>query len=235
MSAARHLGLDVAEDFLATTERGDSAFVSVRYDRVERDGRWVRLHQEDICQALSIPPDNKYQKDRGPGIAHIADLIRTFPDARDREESSRRFFEAIVFNVAAVGTNAHAKNYSILLDGDRVRLAPLYDLGSHAPYPSRGGAALESAMSVGGEYKLHSIGLPRLIAAGARLGVLPDESEARAHTILSGISDAYRQAAADAVDALGRHPFISLMVDSIDEHAVERGWRSKRTTTDFGG
>ncbi|MHA3724015.1 HipA N-terminal domain-containing protein [Leucobacter sp. HY1910] len=34
-------------------------FVSQRYDRELRGGVWHRLHQEDLCQALSVMPDRK--------------------------------------------------------------------------------------------------------------------------------------------------------------------------------
>lgn len=61
MSAARHLGLHVANDFMITTDRDDHAFVSERYDRAEHNGRWWRLHQEDFCQAMAVPLLNKYQ------------------------------------------------------------------------------------------------------------------------------------------------------------------------------
>src|SRR5690606_23377918 len=105
----RHLGLVVADDFVTTTTRGDHAFVSVRYDRAEIDGRWRRRHQEDLCQALTIPPEKKYQADGGPGIATIAQLLSSNPDAADARDNARRFFDAIVFNVAALGTDAHAK------------------------------------------------------------------------------------------------------------------------------
>nr|WP_274636878.1 HipA domain-containing protein [Microbacterium bovistercoris] len=62
-----------------TTERRHAVFVSTRYDRRLEDGRWHRLHQEDLCQALSVPPDTKYQFEGGPGIAAIARLINSSP------------------------------------------------------------------------------------------------------------------------------------------------------------
>ena len=32
------------------------------------DGITVRLHQEDFCQLLNVPPKHKYQEDGGPGV-----------------------------------------------------------------------------------------------------------------------------------------------------------------------
>lgn len=45
------------------------AWVLVRFDRTwTRDGRLLRLPQEDCCQALCIPPTLKYQSDGGAGM-----------------------------------------------------------------------------------------------------------------------------------------------------------------------
>jgi len=225
MAAARHLGLHVASDFMIRTERGDKAFISERYDRVQFDGQWRRLHQEDLCQALAVPPSQKYQSDGGPGIAAIAQLFAGLPDGEDRRINAARFYDAIVFNLAAQGTDAHAKNYSLMLDGDRTRLAPLYDLGSHAPYPTRGGTPLTLAMSVDGEYRMNAVGIDALVKAGVKLGLDRDLALARAQHITTGIVDAYRQAADDARLELGTDPFIDVLTARITDYAEERGWR----------
>lgn len=224
MSAARRLGLTVADDFVMETVRGDAVFVSVRYDRVLEDGRWMRLHQEDVCQALAVLPAQKYQADGGPGIADISDLFRTATHAPDRAMNAERFFDAVVFNFAALGTDAHAKNYSLMLSGDRATLAPLYDLGSHAPYPSRRTGGLELAMSVSGEYSIDRIGTRDLIAAGIRLGLDPSHAENRVATITRGIVEAFSDAASEARDALGKTEFSEALVMGIREHATQRGW-----------
>ena len=226
MSAARHLGLRVAKDFVTTTDRGDHAFVSERYDRVERDGRWVRLHQEDICQAMAVPPQNKYQSDGGPSINQIAELFRGLPDAEDRRFNAGHFYDALVFNLAAQGTDAHAKNYSFMLNGDRATMAPLYDLGSHAPYPTKNNQPLQLAMAFDGEYRLSAVGIEALVRAGVKLGLDRDSAHDRAVTITAGIVDAYKEAADDARGQLGSHEFIDEMVNSIERYARERGWYS---------
>lgn len=48
-----------------------------RFDRKRSiDGSWViRLPQEDMCQALAVPPAFKYESDGGPGIKTIMDLL----------------------------------------------------------------------------------------------------------------------------------------------------------------
>lgn len=224
MAAARRLGLHVADDFVVTTKHGQSAFVSRRYDRVEIDGRWSRLHQEDLCQAMGVAPSQKYQADGGPSIGRIARLFDGLPDADDRRHNSARFYDAIVFNLAALGTDAHAKNYSLMLDGDRATLAPLYDLGSHAPYPTANGAALALAMSIDGEYRIDAIGIDALSKVGRTLGIDQEVARDRAVEITSNIADAFSGAAAQACASLGDHPFIAELADAIADYARARGW-----------
>lgn len=51
--------------------------VGQRFDRrLASDGRWwLRLLQEDGCQALGLPPGLKYQSDGGPGITDLMALL----------------------------------------------------------------------------------------------------------------------------------------------------------------
>ncbi|MEV8240587.1 HipA domain-containing protein [Microbacterium testaceum] len=231
MAAARHLGLDVAESEMATTSEGDDVFISRRYDRTFTGERWARLHQEDLCQALGVEPDKKYQSDGGPGVGKVADLFRGLPSGSDRQSNSRGFFDALAFNLAAVGTDAHAKNYSLLLNGSRATLAPLYDLGTHAPYPTPEGQPVKLAMSLDGEYVVDRVGENALQVAGRQLGLGPDEALLRARKILRGIVSAFDQAAVDAIRVLGNVPTIARVRDAIADNARARGW--VESTTDI--
>src|SRR5690606_20084959 len=88
-----------------------------------------------------------------------------------------QFYRGFVFNIVAGCTDAHAKNYSLMLDGAAVKLAPLYDLATYAAYGD-GQPSIESAMSVGGEYRFSRIGAADLVAVGKQFGVptdAPDE------------------------------------------------------------
>ncbi len=198
MRAAELLGNEVAQSTLVRIE-GWNVFVTRRYDRELRDGEWRRLHQEDLCQALSVAPDKKYQhRYGGPGLADIARLIRSLPFEADRIAAGEGFYRAFVFNILAGCTDAHAKNYSLLLSGPSVRLAPLYDLASYAAYWD-GEARLNSAMNVGGEYGLEHIGETMLIAAGQQFGV---GSEAReiVEGVRAGMLEAFESACAELED-----------------------------------
>lgn len=153
LAAARQLGLPTANTRIETFE-DESAIVVERFDRSIRDGALVRVHQEDLCQALSIPPARKYQSDGGPTPGQIAELIRSTIPGPDAETDVWRFADALAFNWLIAGTDAHAKNYSLLLAGNQIRLAPLYDIASILPYDDSDGYKVKLAMKVGDDYQL---------------------------------------------------------------------------------
>jgi serine/threonine-protein kinase HipA len=99
-----------------------------RYDRVQQAGRWRRLHQEDFCQALGKPPAAKYESNqtgvRGPKLADMFALARKAMQAPD----VLALLDQAVFNILACNTDAHAKNYSIMISARGFQLAPLYDV-----------------------------------------------------------------------------------------------------------
>lgn len=106
-----------------------SYFLIARYDRHHEGERWVRLHQEDFCQALGKPPSAKYERNRtgigGPGIADMVNIVRRHALATD----VLQLFDAVVFNILACNTDAHAKNYSLLISAaPKMQTAPLYDV-----------------------------------------------------------------------------------------------------------
>ncbi|PWE77136.1 serine/threonine protein kinase [Bradyrhizobium sp. SUTN9-2] len=157
LQLARELGLPAAETKVMRFEQ-EIAIVVERYDRQVSGNDIIRVHQEDICQALGIPPTKKYQNEGGPAPADVVKLLRTY--STDREADVETFVSALIFNWLIGGSDAHAKNYSLLLgSGPLVRLAPLYDIASILPYDHVGQRKVKLAMKVGGEYKLDHIGL----------------------------------------------------------------------------
>ncbi len=169
LQLARALGLIVPNSSVVRFQ-DEIAIVVERYDRARAGGRWVRIHQEDMCQALGLHPTRKYESDGGPGVQRIVELLRE--QSSSPEEDVQSFVDAIAFNWLIAGTDAHAKNYSLLLGQNGVvRLAPFYDLASILPYPSVDMSKVKLAMKVGGEYRLRNIGLRhwQKLAAASRL------------------------------------------------------------------
>ena len=109
-----------------------SVLVVERFDRRwTKDGRLLRLPQEDCCQALSISLSRKYQSDGGPGIVPILQLLR---GSDDPLADQRSFLKANIVFWLMGATDGHAKNFSVFLrPGGRFRLTPLYDVISAQP------------------------------------------------------------------------------------------------------
>jgi serine/threonine-protein kinase HipA len=153
---ARQLGLAAAASTVQSFG-GEIAIVLERYDRIEREGEWLRIHQEDVTQALALPPSRKYESDGGPGAAQIIALFRDASSEPDADVA--RFVDALAFNWLIAGTDAHAKNYSMLHGiGPVVRLAPLYDLISFLPYRGFFQREATMAMTIGGEGRVDVVG-----------------------------------------------------------------------------
>lgn len=226
MDAARRVGLVVARTEVVRFEH-ETAIVVDRYDRRIRDDEIVRIHQEDLCQALGLPPSSKYQNEGGPGPKEISVLLRQVMPPRIADDAVWRFLDALAWNWLIAGTDAHAKNYSLLLSGGEVRLAPLYDVASALPYDVHEGR-LRFAMKVGGDYRVypHRNTWPR---AASELGLDPDSVLARVRTLAAAAPDAFRDAATSpAIAALAR-PLPSRLVDRVADR-VERCQRLLSTT-----
>ena len=105
-----------------------------RFDRAWMDGgQWIaRLPQEDFCQALGYPPDQKYEKDGGPGMEACLRLLDGSADA-EVDRLSFQLTQLAFWLMAA--SDGHAKNYSLFLQqGDAYAMTPLYDVISVWPY-----------------------------------------------------------------------------------------------------
>lgn len=103
-----------------------------RFDRLwTGDQRLLRVPQEDSCQALSVPPNLKYQSDGGPSIADILKLLR---GSDEPLSDQRSFLKANIVFWLMGATDGHAKNFSIFLSpGGRFQMTPLYDVISAQP------------------------------------------------------------------------------------------------------
>ncbi len=133
MRLAAVVGLKVAA--VEPRGAGGRPFLLVeRYDReTDAKGRIRRLHQEDFCQALGIPPENKYPSEGGPGFKDCFDLVRQACTAP--APSILALLDAAIFNVILGNADAHGKNFSLLYAHGSISLTPLYDLLCTVAYP----------------------------------------------------------------------------------------------------
>jgi serine/threonine-protein kinase HipA len=152
---ASRLQMPAAKTWVLTLD--EPYIVSERYDRLPAATPSAfpgRIHQEDLCQALGLLPAKKYQEEGGPGIRQTIQLVRR--ESSEPETDVERFLKANAFNWLMGGTDAHAKNYSLLIAPEgEVRLAPLYDLSSQAPYPDL--ISQRVAMRIGEHYDIAEV------------------------------------------------------------------------------
>ena len=124
---AKRMGIPAPE--VTTGTAGERTYLLVkRYDRTDVGGRCRRLHQEDYCQTLSKPPSAKYETNqtgtRGPTLKDMFDVSRRHMPPTEIV----RLLDTVIFNLLACNSDAHAKNYSIMIRAGHASLAPIYDV-----------------------------------------------------------------------------------------------------------
>ncbi|MBJ7283920.1 MAG: HipA domain-containing protein, partial [Akkermansiaceae bacterium] len=190
-----------------------------RYDRLWRGDRCHRVHQEDICQSLAIHPDRKYQNDGGPGARDIAALLRD--QSTETAIDLAAFADALIFNWLIAGTDAHAKNFSLLIaPGPQIRLAPLYDLASALPYPQRIDLQkAKLAMKIGGSYRLREIRRSHWESCARDLRMPANDIIGRAESMIERMAQAVPQVAGllhtEGID----EPVVGRLVDALAAHS----------------
>jgi serine/threonine-protein kinase HipA len=218
---AARLGLPAARSSVLTLHQ-TTYIVVERFDRLPPAAGSLfvqRVHQEDMCQALGLMPGRKYQQDGGPSIADIVTLIRRVSSSPDTDVD--RFLDANAFNWLIGGTDAHAKNYSLLISaGDEIRLSPLYDLSSQLTYPEL--IEQRVAMKIGGQYDIPLIGFSewQALASACRVNheTLVNRLRHLGDTLPDVISAARDQALTDGLN----HEVITTLATSLIVHAKAR-------------
>ena len=135
MGLATAMGLSVAPAEVRVVD-GRPFLLVERYDRrAEEDGTVRRLHQEDFCQALGVPPARKYASDGGPGFSRCFDLVRKV--CARPASAVLGLLDAAIIQVLIGNADAHGRNYSIRLDPTgAATLVPLDDLMCTVAYPN---------------------------------------------------------------------------------------------------
>lgn len=198
---------------------GHTVIVIERYDRLWRENCCMRVHQEDTCQSFAVHPDRKYQNEGGPGARKLAALLRD--QSTSPANDVQAFADALIFNWLIAGTDAHAKNFSLLVaPGSQVRLAPLYDLASVLPYPQRiDPQKAKLAMKIGSSYRLREIRRNHWEACARDLRMPANDLIGRAESMIECLIDAAPKIANALLEEDLDDPVIRRLVDSIDAHA----------------
>ncbi len=171
-------GLSVAPCRIATFG-AHKVLVVERFDRRLSANRrfWLRLPQEDFCQATGTPPALKYENDGGPGIRAIMGLLH---GSQNAAEDRRNFMRAQIVFWLLAAIDGHAKNFSLsLLPGGAYQLTPLYDILSAHPMLGHGRGLIahekvKMAMAVEGKsrhYRWTDIHARHWIDTGKRCGL----------------------------------------------------------------
>ncbi|WP_102144321.1 type II toxin-antitoxin system HipA family toxin [Mycobacterium hubeiense] len=196
---------------------GTPAIVVQRYDRIiNPDGTVVRIHQEDMCQALGVWPHKKYASDGGPSAVAIAQML----GRRATQTDVDRFTDAVVAQYLCGAPDAHAKNYSVILAGDHVALAPVYDVASVLPYnPDPRSGLARVAMPIAGHSMFRDVNLRHIEKFAVNAGTDPDRLVERTRQMAADLPAAISTAAADIPDAtLGT--VAEQLRDGIAEHCT---------------
>ncbi len=199
LALCRSLGLETANaDILSFN--GKPVIVVERFDRTWRNGVLYRVPQEDICQALGVPPVRKYQSDGGPGII---DVLKFLNGSITPYEDRLTFMKVQIVFWLLAAIDGHAKNFSIFLTPGGFRLTPLYDVMSAEPYLEIPIQKTRLAMAIGGRgyYRLNQIQLRHFYQTGQKTGLREQDMDSLFSDLAMQIEDAIIRVAALASDA----------------------------------
>lgn len=198
LASALDLGVAPVE---ARAASGRPYLLVTRYDRhFDESGRARRLHQEDFCQALGIPPEHKYADEGGPTFKTSFNLLRR-ATTRPAVEVLK-LLDAAIFNAIVGNSDAHGKNFSLLYEENSVTLAPLYDLLCTVAYAD---LAPHFAMKIGKSATLDTIDSSAWSAFAADAGIggpfVRRRVKALAESVQSGLLRVVEQIAGTALDS----------------------------------
>jgi serine/threonine-protein kinase HipA len=219
LELARQVGCPAAASSILRVE--DQMAIAVeRYDRERQGDLIIRVHQEDLSQSLGVSPRLKYASEGAPGIVDIVTLLR---DQSSRAlEDVYLFLRAVALNWTIAGTDAHPRNYSILIrPRGVVELAPLYDLASALLLPTRTRVPeLPFAMSVAGHTTLGGITRSAWEAQAKALRLNSEHLLTEIDELLHCVSDAASTVALAGVSAGVDERFAAQFASRIRARAI---------------
>ena len=193
----------------------------------------AKHRNKQVRAYLEVCPDSEAARARlGPGVQRLRQQLLRAPGSRRTRRrgrspgapagrrNQRRAFKALAFNVLIGGTDAYAKNYSLLLIGPRAQTAPLYDVASAACYPQR--QRLSSPIKIGDHWKMLDVNARDWSTVAQRFGIPSNRALVWVQELRAGLPGAF----ARAIQALPAdvRAGANRMADRILEH-VEGTWR----------
>jgi Uncharacterized protein related to capsule biosynthesis enzymes len=185
-----------------------------RYDRIKGSGdEWIRLHQEDFCQALGVPPRFKYQNEGGPDLAACFSLLRR--STRPSAPQLLRLLDAVIVNALIGNHDGHAKNFSLLYVDGQASLAPLYDVLSTAVYPN---LTAKMAMKIGSKYRFNELQQRHWEQFAEAAGLSPAQTKKRILQIAEQLPE--EAARLQHTAPFSGKPVVTTIVELIQERAT---------------
>lgn len=177
MRAAALMDLEPAACFLIDAGAAEPLIAIERYDRLmpeDGTGRTVddkpvpmRLHQEDMCQALGVPSGLKYEPSQVNYLNMMSDVLLRESSAFGEDRLMLAYCQ--LFDYLVGNCDNHLKNWSMLWDENwfAKHLAPLYDVVNTTLYPN---LLREMGVSFGGSRVIDDVRrddvLRRLVSCG---------------------------------------------------------------------
>jgi serine/threonine-protein kinase HipA len=118
MGLARICEIEVPAHGLVYAGDGRLVYAVRRFDR--RAG--AKRMQEDFAQLGELYSCDKYHS----SVEKLVSTVRKF--CTDHELELKRLFRRLLFSYLTGNADMHLKNYSVIMDAERVALSPAYDL-----------------------------------------------------------------------------------------------------------
>ena len=215
MNLAREVGLPVPPVQVIEID-GQRVYMVERYDRKpSTEVTMERLHQEDFCQALGIPPEMKYEVEGGPGFHDCFSLVEEWSDEPILD--SLLLVNWALFNFLIGNADAHGKNLSFLYGEATIRLAPFYDLLSTAVYPR---VSNKFAMKMGGQRDPRYLGPSHLSQFAKEIGVEPRTVKAQLKELTRHLEYSVGQVAASLQEASEGSTIVGKILHVIEQRML---------------
>jgi len=208
---AKAIGLNTIDIELRFFEQA-SYTISKRYDR-KQEGKVIRLHQEDFCQALGLK--EKYQRAEEPNFSQCYQLIIEY--SSNPLEDAEQLLKWLIFNVIVGNSDAHIKNISLLYQNKEIRLAPFYDLVSTRAIEH---LDITLALHIGKQKNPNLITENNLIELANQCNIRPQRIINIVHKVVSDIKGAQSVVKNKIEESYGEQPALQ-RIDRIIEKQIK--------------